>query len=38
MRNAPGATRAWADAAVPLRRWQRVQWQYEAETRGSVTS
>ena len=25
-----GATRACADAAVPVRRWQRVQWQYDA--------
>jgi len=23
----PGATRACAEAAVPVRRWQRVQWQ-----------
>ena len=26
-RNEPGAMRACADAAVPVRRWQRVQWQ-----------
>ena len=26
-RTAPGAARAFADAAVPVRRWQRVQWQ-----------
>jgi predicted phosphodiesterase len=26
------------DAAVPVRRWQRLQWQYPAETSGSVTS
>ena len=38
MRSAPGATLACAEAAVPVRRWQRVQWQYEAETKGSVTS
>jgi hypothetical protein len=38
MRSDPGATRACADAAVPVRRRQRVQWQYEAETNGSVTS
>jgi hypothetical protein len=23
----PGTTRAWAEAAAPVRRWQRVQWQ-----------
>jgi len=27
MRNEPGTTVALADAAVPVRRWQRVQWQ-----------
>ena len=27
IRSAPGATRAWAEAAVPDLRWQRVQWQ-----------
>jgi hypothetical protein len=32
----PGFTRAWADAAVPVRRWQRVQWQYEALNSGSL--
>src|SRR5205823_489623 len=26
-RNEAGASRAWAEAAVPVRRWQRVQWQ-----------
>jgi hypothetical protein len=26
------------DAAVPVRRWQRVQWQYEAFTSGALTS
>jgi hypothetical protein len=26
-RNEPGASRACAEAAVPVRRWQRVQWQ-----------
>jgi hypothetical protein len=30
--------RAWAEAAVPLRRWQRVQWQYDAETSGASIS
>ena len=35
IRKAPGATRAFADAAAPVRRWQRVQWQYEAERSGS---
>ena len=30
--------RADGAAAVPVRRWQRVQWQYPAETSGSVTS
>jgi hypothetical protein len=34
----PGSTRALAEAAVPVRRWQRVQWQYCAETGGAVTS
>jgi hypothetical protein len=34
----PGSTRAFADAAVPVRRWQRVQWQYDAETNGAVSS
>jgi hypothetical protein len=37
-RSDPGASCAFADAAVPVRRWQRVQWQYPAETGGSVTS
>jgi hypothetical protein len=27
IRTEPGSARAFADAAVPLRRWQRVQWQ-----------
>ena len=26
-RSEPGAIRACAEAAVPVRRWQRVQWQ-----------
>jgi hypothetical protein len=26
-RREPGTIRAWAEAAVPVRRWQRVQWQ-----------
>ena len=30
--------RACAEAAVPVRRWQRVQWQYPADSSGSVTS
>src|SRR5437588_3268127 len=38
MRNDPGTTAALAEAAVPVRRWQRVQWQYRAEMSGSVTS
>jgi hypothetical protein len=37
-RNDPGAARPFAEAAVPLRRWQRVQWQYDADTNGSDTS
>ena len=27
IRRLPGSIRAWAEAAVPLRRWHRVQWQ-----------
>jgi hypothetical protein len=38
MRKLPGATRADAAAAVPVRRWHLVQWQYDAETSGAVTS
>jgi len=38
MRNEFGAARPFADAAVPDRRRQRVQWQYDAETNGSETS
>ena len=34
MRNASGDVRALADAAVPVRRWQRVQWQYMEVTEG----
>ena len=34
----PGSTLAFAEAAAPVRRWQRVQWQYDAETNGAVTS
>jgi hypothetical protein len=30
--------RACGEAAVPVRRWQRVQWQYEALTSGSLIS
>jgi hypothetical protein len=38
IRNAPGAGWAFGYAAVPLRRWQRLQWQWLAATSGSVTS
>jgi hypothetical protein len=38
IRSDPGTVRACGDAAVPVRRWQRVQWQYAAETSGSVIS
>ena len=31
-------TNAEIDAPVPVRRWQRVQWQYPASVSGSVTS
>src|SRR5262245_59285297 len=34
----PGTIRADADAAVPVLRWQRVQWQYPDETSGSEIS
>ena len=34
----PGSTRAFGDAAVPVRRWQRVQWQYAADRGGALTS
>ena len=37
-RNVPGARRACADAAVPVLRWHRVQWQYPALKGFSVTS
>lgn len=37
-RNDPGASRACADAAVPVRRWHRVQWQYPADSGRSITS
>src|SRR5262245_49523630 len=37
-RTDPGTTTAWADAAVPVRRWQRVQWQYVAPVGSSSTS
>jgi hypothetical protein len=30
--------RAEQAAAEPVRRWQRVQWQYDAETSGSEIS
>ncbi len=38
MRSEPGATLACADAAVPVRRWQRVQWQYVIAPSGSRIS
>jgi hypothetical protein len=38
MWNEPGSRRAFAEAPVPVRRWQRVQWQYWAEIGGAVTS
>jgi hypothetical protein len=37
-RNEPGATSAETAAAVPVRRWHRVQWQYPAETSGCPIS
>ena len=37
-RSDPGSIRAEIAAAVPVRRWQRVQWQYPAETSGALTS
>ncbi len=30
--------RPLTEAAVPVRRWQRVQWQYIEASKGSVTS
>lgn len=38
IRNDPGTIRACAEAAVPVRRWHRVQWQYPALSGASVTS
>ncbi len=38
IRNEPGATRAEHAAADPVRRWQRLQWQYPAEMSGSAIS
>jgi predicted phosphodiesterase len=38
MRSDPGTMRPEMDAAVPVRRWQRLQWQYPAETSGSDMS
>src|SRR3954453_19973181 len=38
IRTEPGVTTALADAALPVRRWQRVQWQETARTGGSVSS
>jgi hypothetical protein len=37
-RSEPGSIRACGEAAVPVRRWQRVQWQYVIETSGFVIS
>src|SRR6185312_3823324 len=37
-RSEPGSTRACADAAVPVLRWQRVQWQYVIASSGSPIS
>jgi len=37
-RKEPGPIRACAEAAVPVRRWQRVQWQYPAPSGSSVIS
>ena len=34
----PGCVRAETENAVPVRRWQRLQWQYAAPSRGSETS
>ena len=38
MVNASGVVRPLTEAAVPVRRWQRVQWQYIEATNGSLTS
>ena len=38
IRNDPAPHGPAAEAAVPERRWQRVQWQYEAETGGASIS
>jgi len=38
IRSEPGAIRADTEAAAPVRRWQRVQWQYAAKTSGAVIS
>src|ERR1700735_1631316 len=38
IRKLPGSRRALTDAAVPVRRWHRVQGQYCAETGGAVIS
>src|SRR3954454_19410199 len=36
--NDPGASRAETDDPTPVRRWQRVQWQYIATSGGSSTA
>ena len=38
IRTVPGSARAVAAAPAPVRRWQRVQWQYAADTNGCDTS
>ena len=37
-RSPRGSMKAEIDDAVPVRRWQRVQWQYPAENGGAVSS
>ena len=37
-RTLPGSARPFADADVPERRWQRLQWQYDAERSGFASS
>ena len=38
MRTEPGSARAVAAAPEPVRCWQRVQWQYDADRNGRSTS